>query len=56
MEAAEQFWKKIRGNSGELPSLVILPTQLTPSNQKDWMEKHVVKQLASLEYAASKCY
>ena len=56
MEAAEQFWKKIRGNSGELPSLVILPTQLTPSKQKDWMDEDVVRQYASLKYAATECY
>ena len=53
---AEQYWRRIRGNSGDLPKLVILPTQLTPSNQKAWMEKHVVRQYASLVYAATKCY
>ena len=53
---AEQFWRRIRGNSGDLPKLIILPTQLTPSNQKEWMDKHVVRQYASLVYAATKCY
>ena len=53
---AEQYWRRIRGNSGDLPKLVILPTQLTPSNQKAWMEKYVVRQHASLVYAATKCY
>ena len=41
---AEQYWRRIRGNSGDLPKLIILPTQLTPSNQKEWMDKHVVRQ------------
>ena len=44
---AEQYWRRIRGNPGELPKLAILPTQLTPGNQKLWWDAFVVKKNAS---------
>ena len=53
---AKQYWERVRSNSGHLPKLVILPTQLTPTNQKTWFDDCVVKQQASLVYAASECY
>ena len=53
---AEQYWRRIRGNPGELPKLAILPTQLTPGNQKLWWDAFVVKKNASVFYAATKCY
>ena len=53
---AKQYWEKIRSNPGDLPKLVILPTQLTPSNQKLWFDAHVVKQNASVRYAATRCF
>ena len=53
---AEQYWKKISSNPGELPKLAILPTQLSPGNQKLWWDAHVVKKNASVHYAATKCF
>ena len=53
---AKKYWERIRSNPGDLPKLVILPTQLTPSNQKTWFDTCVVKQNASVRYAATKCY
>ena len=53
---AEQFWRKIKSNPGDLPKLAILPTQLTLGNQKLWWDAFVVKKSASVYYAATKCY
>ena len=41
---AKRYWGRVRSNSGHLPKLVILPTQLTPTNQKKWFDSLVVKQ------------
>ena len=53
---AKKYWERIRSNPGDLPKLVILPTQLTPGNQKIWFDTCVVKQYASVRYAATECY
>ena len=55
-QEARQSWARIRSNPEHLPNLVILPTQLTPTNQKKWFDSLVVKQGATLVEAATEYY
>ena len=53
---ARCHWKRVRVNPGHLPNLVILPSKLTPTEQKGWFDNLVLKKGATLREAAVDYY